>query len=293
MYIITNPKSSAQCGSLGTHSSALYSFSPTPSGSAVESFRLAVVHRFDLQDYIAIYGPAVPSEEQPSKLQELVKFRARSNDIASVQWSLGLHLVTADSPLSYRCCVYTPAGECLLNLEAYQHALGIRCVAPPGSGGGLLAVGSFDGSARLLSVFSWQLAFELAHSVAGATGCVEGGDRSVQCWVESEATFARRRLKVLPRLSPAASAGSGALPAMGVGWLAWSSDGLLLAAKEEAHPRCLWVWRPLQARLEALLVLAEPLQCARWRPAGSVAVLAFCSSSGRVGLWREGNEGVG
>jgi len=84
---------------------------------------------------------------------------------------------------------------------------------------------------------------------------------------------------------------------MGVGWMAWSSDGLLLATKEEAHPRCLWVWRPLQARLEALLVLAEPLQCARWRSAGSTAVLAFCSSSGRVGLWssevvRESQEGV-
>lgn len=91
-----------------------------------------------------------------------------------MQWSLGLHLVTADSPLSYRCCVYSPAGDCLLSLEAYQHALGIRCMAPPRSGGGLMAVGSFDGSVRLLSVFSWQLAFELAHSVAGAAGSGEG-----------------------------------------------------------------------------------------------------------------------
>lgn len=70
--------------------------------------------------------------------------------------------------------MYSPAGDCLLSLEAYQHALGIRCLAPPAPTGGLLAVGSFDGSVRLLSVFSWQLAFELVHSVAGAATSGEG-----------------------------------------------------------------------------------------------------------------------
>ena len=61
---------------------------------------------------------------------------------------------------------------------------------------------------------------------------------------------------------------SSSYPAVGVSWVGWSCDNQLLAAREESHPRCLWVWRPLQAQLVALLVLLEPVTCARWRPTG-------------------------
>lgn len=55
-------------------------------------------------------------------------------------------------------------------------------------------------------------------------------------------------------------------PAVGVSWVGWSCSGQLLAAREEAHPRCMWVWSPLQARLLAVLVTLEAISCARWRP---------------------------
>lgn len=66
--------------------------------------------------------------------------------------------------------------------------------------------------------------------------------------------------------SSSVSSSSGGFPAVGVSWVGWSSSSQLLAAREEAHPRCLWVWRPLQAQLLAVLVLLEPVTCARWRP---------------------------
>jgi hypothetical protein len=59
---------------------------------------------------------------------------------------------------------------------------------------------------------------------------------------------------------------SGGFPRVGVSWVDWSCSGALLAAREDAHPRCLWVWRPLQAQLVAVLVLLDPVSCAQWRP---------------------------
>lgn len=59
-----------------------------------------------------------------------------------------------------------------------------------------------------------------------------------------------------PTITNAASvAGTTAgLPSMGVSWMGWSADGELLACREEAYPRCLWVWHPMTTRLEALIV---------------------------------------
>lgn len=82
---------------------------------------LAVVHRIDLQDMIGIYSlhPAT----------EMVKFKARSGDVNVINWLPGgTHLITIDSPLTYKCCVYTPSGEVVFAYEAYQNALGIRTV---------------------------------------------------------------------------------------------------------------------------------------------------------------------
>ncbi len=65
---------------------------------------LAVVHRIELQDHIAVYSL------QP--LQEISKFRGRSNDISCIQWLPGdTHLITIDSHLYYNCSIYTPTGE--------------------------------------------------------------------------------------------------------------------------------------------------------------------------------------
>lgn len=71
-----------------------------------QSQYLAVVHRIDLQDYIGVYSHV------NSTLTELVKFKARSNDISHITWlPADTHIITVDSPLSYKFCVYSPSGE--------------------------------------------------------------------------------------------------------------------------------------------------------------------------------------
>lgn len=146
---------------------------------------LAAVHRIELQDQIGIYS-FVP-------LNEVSKFRTRSPDVAAIQWvPSGNHLVTIDSPLTYKFCVYTPAGELVHSYEAYQNALGLRLCAfyrpknfldtlltedetivsapevesttsevEATAGTAMVALGSFDGKIRLLSLHSWQMLFML------------------------------------------------------------------------------------------------------------------------------------
>lgn len=99
--IITFPKPITKLHSIIAHhnraSSSTFAFSDS------QQF-LAVVHRMELQDYIGIYTL--------NPLMEVIKFRSRSPDICCIQWlPQDTHIVTIDSAIYYKCCVYSPAGE--------------------------------------------------------------------------------------------------------------------------------------------------------------------------------------
>ena len=65
---------------------------------------MGVIHRIDLQDHIGIY--------LLNPLEELSKFKCRSNDVSSICWTYaGNQIVAIDSALSYRAIIYSPAGE--------------------------------------------------------------------------------------------------------------------------------------------------------------------------------------
>ena len=160
--IITNPKQGI--GYLSSSGSSTAAHQQLLSFSDCTKF-LAVVHRMDLQDYIGVYSVVGP-------VIELAKFKCRNNanDVTSVSWTPNsTHIVAIDSPLSYRIGVYTAAGDVVGQYEAYQSALGIRTMGyfrPTGprltiptakSSAQLLALGSYDGKIRLLSIRSWQV----------------------------------------------------------------------------------------------------------------------------------------
>ena len=70
---------------------------------------LAVVHRIELHDQIGVY---YIEPQTSSEMSEVSKFRAKSSDVSAVYWVPGgTHIVTMDSPLSFKFCAYTPSGE--------------------------------------------------------------------------------------------------------------------------------------------------------------------------------------
>ena len=86
----------------GVVSSQVYCFSDC-------GLLIAVVHRVESQDQIGIYSIRSSSS---SKSGLVTKFFAKSKDIATIEWTHSDQLiVTADSPLAYRFCVYLPTGE--------------------------------------------------------------------------------------------------------------------------------------------------------------------------------------
>lgn len=107
--------------------------------------------------------------------------------------------------------------------------------------------------------------------------------------------YITRPLKTLPKLSPSSQQPKNdmLLPKFGVSWIGWSACGNLLGARDDSHPRCLWIWNALEARLCDLLVQLDSIVCARWRPdtnmeqesPQSLPVLAFCCNTPRVYFW--------
>lgn len=111
--------------------------------------------------------------------------------------------------------------------------------------------------------------------------------------------YITRNLKSLPRLptsavisfaKPSTSSSDNLiqLPRLGVSNMEWSGDGQYLAAREESHPRCVWIWSALDAKLVALLVQLDSVSCMKWMPPTAnhpFPVLAFCCNSPRVYFW--------
>ena len=95
------------------------------------------MQRVNLKDYITVY---TEGEADSSA----VRFRAGTSDLADMAWSPDSKLIAVwDSPLAYRVAVYQREGGCVGTYEAYDGALGIRCVQwSPDSQ--LLAIGSYD-----------------------------------------------------------------------------------------------------------------------------------------------------
>eukprot|EP00602_Paraphysomonas_sp_CaronLab_P009291 CAMPEP_0185036806 /NCGR_PEP_ID=MMETSP1103-20130426/30287_1 /TAXON_ID=36769 /ORGANISM="Paraphysomonas bandaiensis, Strain Caron Lab Isolate" /LENGTH=457 /DNA_ID=CAMNT_0027574487 /DNA_START=297 /DNA_END=1671 /DNA_ORIENTATION=- len=191
----------------------------------------------------------------------------------------------------------------------------------------LLAIGSYDGQVRLLSTHSWKLAFvlptshpgDMPESMAGRTVCTvevidsgagEGGDTASSMSFSSELStvsakrtkeqagvlgnaYITRNLKALPKLAQSTQLPKNDMlpPKFGVSWLGWSACGTLLAVREDSHPRCLWIWHALEARLCDLLVQLDTIVCARWRPDSDglsgerTPLLAFCCNTPRVYFW--------
>lgn len=321
---------------------------------------LAVVHRIEMQDMIGVYSL--------SPVSELNKFKTRSNDVVAVHWvPKDTHIVTLDSPLSYKVCVYRPSGELMIQFEAYQNALGIRqismfnsltpaLVSDPNPHCSLMAIGSFDGSIRIMTLFSWLIVYTLPlvhckeiesankidnlvtkvevnpHEVLSQTTTTSSGFFNTRPSVKDSlfdpvsndsflggnnnanisrgepsgllsstsihtvdiigGSYIERNVKSLPKApNDPRSGGSmkaNSMPAMGVSNLSWSPNGEFLAATEDSTPRCLWIWKPLTAKLVDLIVQIDNISSLAWKPTTSESseqLLAFCTGTSSLYFW--------
>lgn len=294
--IIANPKQMTS-GSSGTIKSFAF--------SKCNQF-LAVIHRFDLQDYIGIYTVSSVS------WTEINKFKCASNDAMFVSWLPdSTHLVVCDSPLNYKICVYLPSGELKMSYNAYDYGLGIRCIDISSE---FIAIASFDGKVRLLSTKVWRSEYTLtcshpkdmtlenseenAFSIMieepiennSSLGNTTALNNTINLMIYTNCVFNKKsNIRLLPKtpIDPLK-------PQMGVNWTKFDDHkATFMACREESYPRCLWIWeylKPLSRPIfHCLVVSILPITCAVWRPMTcnneTARILAYCNGSTRVYFW--------
>ena len=116
---------------------------------------MALVERRDCKDYVSLF--------HCGDWQLVRNFPIDTKDVAGLAWSPdGKVLCVWESVLDYRVLLYSIDGRCMASYSAYEHALGVKCVAwSPTSQ--FLAIGSYDQKVRVLNHVTWKTVAEHSH----------------------------------------------------------------------------------------------------------------------------------
>ncbi|PSN42309.1 hypothetical protein C0J52_11145 [Blattella germanica] len=169
------------------------------------------------------------------------------------------------------------AGEVVGSYEAPNGKItGIKTVAMAPSGQ-FLTLGCLDSKVRLLSHISWQSIVELSHpNVLPDRDCI----------VYQESVKHTKDIKAIserPVLISSLPYKPDATDTVGIGLLAYSSCGRLLAVRVDSMPAAVWIWNIPDFRLISLVVHNHSICGFSWSPIDSI--LAIASSSNFVSLW--------
>jgi hypothetical protein len=99
--------------------------------------------------------------------------------------------------------------------------------------------------------------------------------------------YTAKLLKSLPNVPVDPMKSKGHI-AMGVRWMGFSTDGSLLAGRDDAYPRCMWIWTMADLKLLHVIVQLENIVDSAWRPSSTSndpPILALCCASARVYFW--------
>lgn len=248
---------------------------------------MALVERRDCKDYISLF--------HCGDWQLVRNFPIDTKDVAGLAWSPdGRVLCVWDSVLDYKVLLYSIDGRCIASYSAYEHALGIKCVAwSPTSQ--FLAIGSYDQKARVLNHVTWKTVAEHNHP-----STIDFSNVVVYNEVEQKlphpkvdgATFqstmypSQSKYETLdvpvavPTIKPDPEKPN---PKLGVGTVLFSPDSKYMATKNDNMPNAVWIWDVTKLRLAVLLLQSNPIREFQWDPLQSR--LAVCTANCKLYLW--------
>ncbi|CAH8604652.1 unnamed protein product [Dicrocoelium dendriticum] len=274
---------------------------------------LALLERRSFHDYLSIF-------DCRADWNLLRNFQLDTHDSDGLLWSPdGRYLVIWDGCLHYRAAVYTLDGRHLHTFSAYEPGrdfLGIKsvCWSPTGQ---LLAIGSYDQKCRILNHFNWSCLASLAHPVdqsinpylgLGPSGRVLHLDDNIGPGVSDHPlhNYRPHRVDVYEEVRHEQQAQSVAyclrsepitiqsirvdpklpFPKVGIGLVAFSSDGRYLATRNDNAPHVVWLWS-IDHRISLFSLLVHtsgPVRSLAW-DSSSPARLALCTASDCFFMW--------
>ena len=252
---------------------------------------MALAETRDCKDHVSIFDC--------HKWSLIHTFEVDTKDLEGVKWSPnGSMLCVWDSCEFYNILVYGVDGRCLTSYcpykDRWEFGLGIKSVywSPSGQ---FLAIGSYDEKLRILNSLTWSTVAELSH-------CSILEDRTVVCYVETDQRRVTGESSLSKVLYPSQSKyevretplqlmvhhpdPSKPDPKLGVGRLAFSSDGRYVATRNDNIPHAVWIWDVKSLKLSVVLVNLSPISDFQWDPIQQR--LAICSNSGKLYLWSPG-----
>eukprot|EP00741_Cyanophora_paradoxa_P000029 tig00000057_g27.t1 len=242
---------------------------------------MALAVRRDCKDYVQIYA---------CDTWELVKqFQVDTTDLAGLSWSPdGYHICVWDTPTEYKVLVYVPDGTLASKYQAYENALGVRCVSwSPKSE--MLAVGSYDSKARLLNSMTWRPISDLPHGTritAAGTIVYREVPSAAPNAAAADAAALRTKYVVADPPVPVSEVKPETgkpNPKLGVQQCSWDPTGRFLLCRNESTPSAAWVWDVGRLSPAAVLIQLQAIKAAAWDPVRPR--LALATGNGKVFLW--------
>jgi WD40 repeat protein len=243
---------------------------------------MALAERRDCKDFISIIV---------TDTWELVKhFSVCTRDLADLKWSPnGRVLCVWESSLEYKVVIYSPDGTMIKSYSAYEDALGIKTIQwSPSSQ--LLAIGSYDGKARILNNLTWKVITDFSHDTQITNPNiyiyreVEYNTKSQSTAVIAKPTTTRYVLSQVPVYLKTTRVDFNRInPKIGVGVLEWSYDGKYLCTRNDNMSNVLWIWEIATLNPVAIIINLTPIKCVQWDP--KQLRLAYCGGEGRIYIW--------
>ncbi|XP_033103905.1 WD repeat-containing protein WRAP73-like [Anneissia japonica] len=249
---------------------------------------MALAERRDGQDFISIFA---------ANTWHLVKhFESNTRDLQGVEWSPdGRVLCVWDSILEYKVLLYSVDGRCIATYSAYEHALGIKCIAwSPSSQ--FLAIGSFDQIVRVLNHITWKTVAEHNHvPILDNTSVVTYREvekrpkvmKPDRTWPPMSSMFSvQSKYEIqdnpvqIPVVKPDPDKPN---PKIGVSMVSFSPDNKYMASKNENMPNALWIWDVQKLTQVVLMLQVNSIRCLQWDP--HQPRLAMSTGNNKMYMW--------
>ncbi|KAF9907015.1 WD repeat-containing protein wrap73 [Linnemannia zychae] len=280
----------------------------------------AVVERNskECRDSVSIYATENYWNGPPIHSFGVAEGEGGLKDVEGIVWSPdGRYLVLWENPLlGFKMAAYSMDGRCVgsyeVKLDGEHQPVHNHGTLPGFSHGGggmgvksvcwhpkskLLALGGYDQKIRIMNHLTWKPILEFNH-VAHA----HYGPKTV-LWRESDSTVAvtgsvrqqsgieytmviEQSAWVLPTIRIDTQKPNAKI---GVGWCDFSSDGSLLASRNDSMPNVLWIWSMTELRLIVIIQQQSPIRVVRWDP-NTPSRIVWCCGSSRVYSWRAGQQ---